>query len=360
MGKMSEERLEKYRALDRDFWDFRNAEAREFIQHAMEKGFRLSADPYGTRKFASFFQAPMMDDPAGADIAIIGIAMDLNAMGNGGTRHGPGAVRKRSQYNIGLMHERTEKIPLQQCSVIDFGDVEWSKTSLEERLLDIEGKFYAAAGAGAYTLGVGGEHTSTYAILKALSRANDDEAFGLIHIDAHADTMAAYEGDRVNDGSCMRYGVVDGVIDPERTVQIGIRNSYSKLIWDFSYESGMTVITADEVHDKGTRYVLDKIHDVVGADKAYFSFDSDGLCAADMMGTTNPELFGLTARQARDIILGCRGLDIVGADFMEHNPLNDPSGYSTLVASMMCFELLCLLADAREQHNGGPNPTTWE
>lgn len=122
----------------------------------------------------------------------------------------------------------------------------------------------------------------------------------------------------------------------------------------------MTVITGQELHEKGSQYVLDKIREIVGSSKTYFTFDSDGLCASAMYGTTNPELFGITPWQARDIILGSRGLDIIGVDYMEHNPTKDPTGYSTLVSTMMCFELLCLLADSREASTGHRNPTTWE
>ena len=358
MPKMSEERLAKYQAMDRDMFDFQRPDVSKWLEKVIANGYRV-ASQQSPRKHTGFFQSPHADTAEGKDIAFIGMPMDINAMGTGGARHGPQSIRQQSMVNSGLMHDVTEKIPFMQCDIVDLGDVEFSKTSLEDRLQDIYAVFKAAAETGAFTLGVGGEHTSTYSILKALSEVHD-ESFALIHFDAHGDTMAGWEGDRVNDGSCIRYGVIDGAIDPEKTVQIGIRNSYSKLIWNFSYESGMTVITGQELHDKGTQYVIDKIREIVGTSKTYFTFDSDGLCASDMYGTTNPELFGITAWQARDIILGCRGLDIIGADYMEHNPGKDASGYSTLVSTMMCFELLCLLADCREASSGRTNPTTWE
>lgn len=357
MPKMSEERLAKYRAMDRGIYEFRRPEVSEWLQGAIANGYCV-ASHHGKRKHTGFFQSPWADSAVDKDVVFIGIPMDLNAMGTGGTRHGPHSIRTQSLIDTGLMHDATEHIPFMQCDIVDLGDVEFSRTSLEERLDDIYNTFKAVAEAGAYTFGVGGEHTSTYSILKALSDVYD-ESFALIHFDAHGDTMAGYEGDKINDGSCIRYGVIDGAIDPEKTVQIGVRNSYSKLIWDFSYESGMTVITGQELHEKGVPYVLDRIHEIVGTSKTYFTFDSDGLCASDMYGTTNPELFGITAWQARDIIMGCRGLDIIGADYMEHNPAKDVTGYSTLVSTMMCFELLCLLADAREQSTGRINSTTW-
>lgn len=359
MAKMSEERKARYAALDKPFMDMKDKELEAWVREAMDNGVALSAVHSDSRKHTGYFQAPTVEDAAGLDIAFIGIPWEYTAYGTGGTKHGPGALRKYSNYNYGFVHDVTGNAPMMQCKVGDFGDVLFSKSDIDTRLVDIEKKFDEAAAAGAYTIGIGGEHTSTYSILKALSRHHDDEAFGMIHIDAHGDTMAGYGGDKINDGSCFRYGIIEGAIDPERTVSIGIRNSYSKMLWEFSNDAGITTITGQEVHEKGTQYIIDMTREIIGTEKAYFTFDSDGLCASSMMGTTNPELFGLTHFQARDLILGCRGLDIVGADYMELNPLRDPTGYSTLVSTVMVWELMCLLADAREAKMGRKNPTSW-
>jgi arginase family enzyme len=223
--------------------------------------------------------------------------------------------------------------------------VEWSATSLDARLDDIYKVFLELGQAGCYTLNCGGEHTTSYGCLKGLSEAHDD-SFGLIHIDAHSDTMASWGGDAINDGSVFRQAVLHGYVDPERTVQIGIRGR-SNFLWEFSHDSGMTVITADEVFEKGTRYVIDKAREIVGDEKTYFSFDVDGLDSNYMMGTTGPEPFGLNPRQVRDIIHGARGLNIIGADMVETNPNRDTDGKSAHVAGALFFELLCLLADCR-------------
>ena len=357
MPKMSEERLAKYRKMDKDLFEFDDPAITAWFTDAMEKGVRLSA-AHGPSRFTGLFQSPQVKSADGLDIAVLGIPMDTNAMGTAGTRHGPHAIRTQSLIDIGAMHDVTEKVPFMQCTIGDLGDVVFSRAALEDRLEDIYASVKALADTGAMPLILGGEHTATYSTLRALSDVHD-ESLALIHIDAHGDTMSALDGDRVNDGSCMRYGVLDGAIDPEKTIQIGIRNSYSKLIWKFSYDSGMTVITGQEVHDKGMPYVIAKVREIVGDSKTYFTFDSDGLCASAMYGTTNPELFGLTPWQARELMLGCRGLNIIGADYMEHNPIKDPSGYSTLVSTMMVFELLAMLADSREAATGRTNPTIW-
>jgi arginase family enzyme len=131
-------------------------------------------------------------------------------------------------------------------------------------------------------------------------------------------------------------------------VQIGIRGR-SNFLWEFSHDSGMTVITADEVFEKGTAYVIDKAREIVGNEKTYFSLDVDGLDSNYMMGTTGPEPFGLNPRQVRDIILGARGLNIIGADMVEMNPNRDSDGKSGHLAAALFFELLCLLADVRSE-----------
>ena len=240
--------------------------------------------------------------------------------------------------------------------MIDYGDVQWSSTDLQTRLEDIYKVFLELGNAGCYTLNCGGEHTTAFGCLKGLSEAHDD-SFGVIHVDAHCDTMASWGGDKVNDGSIFRQAVLNGFIDPGRTVQIGIRGR-SNFLWEFSHDSGMTVITADEVYERGIAYVIDKAREIVGTDKAYFSLDVDSLDSSYMMGTTGPEPFGLNPRQVRDLILGVRGLNFIGADMVELNPNRDADGSSGHLAAALFFELLSLLADCRSQY-GSCGITEW-
>jgi arginase family enzyme len=345
VAKLTEEQLQKYRSVDREAFDFADEAIAGFFTRAADSGYNL--DTTGFLAHPGFFQAPHKRTAAGVDIAMVGSPLDLGAIGLAGTRHGPKAVREWSR-NYGPMNDVTGHIPFEQCSVIDYGDVEWSSTDLQARLDDIYRVFLELGSAGCYTLNCGGEHTTTFGCLKGLSEAHND-SFGVIHIDAHSDTMASWGGDEVNDGSVFRQAVLNGFIDPERTVQIGIRGR-SNFLWEFAHDAGMTVITADEVFDKGTDYVIAKAREVVGDEKTYFSFDVDGLDSNYMMGTTGPEPFGLTPRQVRDIIHGARGLHIIGADMVEMNPNRDTDGKSGHVAAALFFELLCLLADSRAQH----------
>lgn len=355
MAKLTDEKKAALRALDGEPFVFENEEINAFVERALPHGY--SFDPAQFRALPGFFQAPHRKDLQHIDIAMFGCPMDTGAIGLAGTRHGPNAVRGWSR-NYGPANEATGKVPFNQCSIIDYGDVEWSASDLQARLADIADVSRTLGQAGVSTLSCGGEHTTTFGVLKGLSEAYDNEAFGLVHIDAHCDTMASWGGDAVNDGSVFRQAAINGYIDPERTVQIGIRGR-SEFLWEFSRASGMTVISADEVFEKGTAWVIDKAKEIVGPGPSYFSLDADSLDTTIMMGTTGPEPFGLSARQVRDIILGVRGLDFVGADLVELNPNRDPNEQSTHIAAALFFELLCLLADARQQSPSGDNLTTW-
>jgi arginase family enzyme len=343
MAKLSQKELDHLKGLDRPAFEFANENIQRFFDRALEQGYSL--DTTGFLAHPGFFQAPHRRDLTDVDIALVGSPLDLGAIGLSGARHGPKALREASR-NYGPINDRTGEIPFDLCSIIDWGDIDWSETSLSMRLEDISGTFAELGANGCYTLNAGGEHTTSYGVLKGLSEAHND-SFGLVHIDAHCDTMSTWGGDAVNDGSVFRQAALAGYIDPRKTIQIGIRGR-SDFLWEFSRDSGMTVISADEVFERGTSWVVDQIHSIVGPSaKTYFSFDVDALDASVMMGTTGPEPFGLSPRQVRNIIHGCYDLNFIGADIVEHNPSRDSDGASALVAAALQWELLSLLAHCK-------------
>lgn len=354
MAKLTEEKLAYYKQFDKPAFEFEKDNVNNFFARALGAGVRL--DNGGFFPQAGFFQAPHKQDLTDVDIAMVGSPLDIGAIGLAGARHGPEAVRKWSHV-LGPYHDSTGQIPFERTHIIDYGDVEWSATDLKTRLDDIANVFETLGSAGVTTLNCGGEHTTAFGALKGLATAHDD-SFGMVHIDAHCDTMAIWGGDEVNDGSVFRQAVLHGFLDPERVVQIGIRGR-ADFLWEFSHDTGMTVISADEVFEKGTQYVLDKAHEIVGNDKTYFSFDVDGLCSSEMIATTGPEPFGLTPRQVRDIILGCYDMNIIGADMVELAPTRDPSGAFSNIASGLFWELLNMLSEVRRRQNGKDNPTQW-
>ncbi len=360
MPKLSKEKLKKYRALDRDMWDWANKEVQVEVQRWMDQGWCIDPIAINERQHRGFFQSPFRENTEDTDIVFLGIPMEMGAIGRSGSAGAARAVRERSLVNFGPHNHVTNQLPFGQCSVIDAGDVDWSHLSHETQLNDVYEKVLNITQSGAYPLSVGGEHTSTYSVMKALSEAHGGEAFGLVHIDGHADTMGPYEGQRVNDGSCLRYAVIDGYVDPERTVQIGIRGRVANAgVWDFSYESGMTVIPPEEIDEKGMGYVIDKVKEIVGMDKAYFTLDVDGIDASEMMGTNCPEQWGVSSRDTRKLIHACHDLNMIGADLMCYNPAFDPTGYSGLISTALLWELFCMLCTTKERANGKKNPTNW-
>jgi agmatinase len=225
--------------------------------------------------------------------------------------------------------------------VADVGDVPMrSRFSLDECHADIEAFYRDIARAGVVPLSVGGDHSITLPILKALGR---DRPLGMIHIDAHCDTAGEYEGAKFHHGGPFRLAVLDGVLDPERVIQIGIRGG-AEYLWEFSYDSGMTVIHAEEATEMGLPAVIAKAREIVGTGPTYVSFDVDSLDPAFAPGTGTPEVGGLTPREALTILRGLAGIDIVGGDVVEVAPQYDANTTTAQIGAQMLFELLCLVA----------------
>jgi agmatinase len=222
------------------------------------------------------------------------------------------------------------------------GDVELQRRhSLDEGIEEIERYFNRLVDAGVTPLSVGGDHSITYPILKALGR---DEPVGCVHIDAHCDTGPEWGGSKFHHGGPFRNAALAGALDPERTIQIGIRGT-AEMVWDFSYESGMTVIHVEEFQDMGLRAVIEKTREVVGGGPVYVSFDVDGLDPVYAPGTGTPEVGGLTPIEAKAIVQALRGLDVIGGDVVEVAPEYDPTSNTALAATTMLFEILCVVAE---------------
>jgi agmatinase len=211
---------------------------------------------------------------------------------------------------------------------------------LEECHRDIEQHFNLIRSAGALPLAVGGDHSITAPILRALGRG---KPVGLVHIDAHADTMGVYEGSKFHHGGPFRTAVLDGVLDPTRTIQIGMRGT-ADFLWEFSYESGMTVVPADEIDRRGIDWVIRRALEVVGEQPTYVSFDVDALDPVFAPGTGTPEVGGLTTREALAILRGLNGINMIGGDVVEVAPMYDPTTNTAHAGAQILFQLLCLAA----------------
>lgn len=274
---------------------------------------------------------------AGLDVALLGIPMDIGVTNRTGARFGPRALRTIER--IGPYNEVLGCIPGSELKVADIGDVPFrSRYDLDSSNEDIELFVGALAAQGVMPVSIGGDHSISYPILRAIGK---DRPVGMIHIDAHSDTAGPFDGTKFHHGGPFRNAVLDGVLDPQRTIQIGVRGS-SEYLWEFAKDSGMTVIHAHEITSMGIDAVIAKARDVVGDGPTYVSFDIDSLDPAFAPGTGTPEVGGLTTREALAMLRGMAGIAIVGGDVVEVAPQYDATTNTAQAGAQMLFEILSL------------------
>ncbi len=292
--------------------------------------------PYGG--IPTLLDFPAQEGFAGLDIALIGVPMDLGVTNRPGARFGPRALRTIER--VGPYHHGLKVAPIVDRRIADVGDVPFrSRFDLVSSLDDIEAYYTAVVAANVRALSVGGDHSITFPILKALGR---ERPVGMIHFDAHCDTGGAFDGTKFHHGGPFRQAVLEGVLDPRRTIQIGIRGP-AELLWEFSYDSGMTVVHIEDVIRNGVDWVARTAREVVGSGPVYISFDVDGLDPAFAPGTGTPEVGGLYPRDVQQILWSLAGLDIVGGDVVEVAPQYDPSTNTAQIGAQMLFEILSLM-----------------
>jgi guanidinopropionase len=271
-------------------------------------------------------------------VAIVGVPMDLGVTNRTGSRFGPRAVRTIER--IGPYNHVLGCAPTHDLRVADIGDVPFrSRYRLEMSHDDIERRMNQIVDAGVIPLSVGGDHSITHPILKAVGKK---QPVGMIHIDAHCDTGGAYDLTKFHHGGPFRNAVLDGVLDPTRVVQIGIRGS-AEYLWEFSYESGMTVIHAEEINGIGIPAIIEKAKKIVGDGPTYLSFDIDSLDPSFAPGTGTPEIGGLTTREALELVRGFKGVNLVGGDVVEVAPQYDATTNTAHAGAQMLFEILSLM-----------------
>jgi len=278
-------------------------------------------------------------DVSDLDVAIVGVPMDLGVTNRPGSRFGPRALRAIDR--IGPYNHVLECAPVFDLKVADIGDVPFqSRYRLEMSHDDIEAYHTKLVAQGVLPLSVGGDHSITHPIMKAIAKKHGP--VGMIHIDAHCDTGGAFDQTKFHHGGPFRNAVLDGVLDPVRTIQIGIRGP-AEYLWEFSYESGMTVIHAEEINGLGIQAIIDKAKAVIGDGPTYLSFDIDSLDPSVAPGTGTPEVGGLTSREALELIRGFKGVNLVGGDVVEVAPQYDANHNTAHVGAQILFEILSLM-----------------
>ena len=291
---------------------------------------------------ATFCGAPLVADPLAdpPEIGLLGVPMDLGVTNRAGARLGPRAIR--AVERIGPYEPALHMAPLTEARVADIGDVPMaSRFSLEHCHADIEAHVAALHARGIRIVAAGGDHSISLPILKALGAGRP---LGMVHVDAHADTGGEYEGTRFHHGGPFRQAVLEGVLDPDRTIQIGIRGGAGYL-WEFSSASGMTVLPMHEVASMGIPAVIARARQVATG-PIHVSFDVDAVDPGFAPGTGTPEVGGLAPGQVLELLRGLAGLDVVGGDVVEVAPQYDAGTATAQIGAQVMFQLVCLLVRA--------------
>ena len=290
---------------------------------------------------ATFMRTPRVDMNDEIDIGLVGVPFDIGLNYRGGPREAPGAVRHASRI-VRKVHPTTGVQPYKLCNVADIGDAPVNPLNKDESIEAIEEFFARVRSRGIRPIAIGGDHTIPTPILRGLAR---EEPVGIVQIDSHADTLDELCGTKINHATFMRRGLEEGLIDPKRVVQVGLRGSrFSPDDIAFGYDAGFTIITFDEFEEMGRAAVIEKVRETLGTGRTYMTIDIDGLDPSFCPGTPVPEIGGLTPRDAQMIIRALSDTHLVGADISEVAPCYDPTGITSITAANLMFELMCVMA----------------
>lgn len=305
----------------------------------------MPRNPFQSPRFgqpATFMLLPMAASAEGLDVALLGIPYDGGSSYRPGSRFGPRAVREQSSL-IRPWHPVLKVHPFERLRVADCGDVDTVPISIERTMEAIERRIEAVTAAGAVPLCVGGDHSVTLPILRVLGRRHGPLA--VVHFDAHPDTWDEYYGSRYFHGTPFRRAVEEGVIDPARMIQVGIRGPlYGPQDFALHETHGIEVIRIEAVKEMGIAWVAERLQRLRGG-PIYCSFDIDAVDPAYAPGTGTPEVGGLTSWEALALVRSLESFPLVGADVVEVSPQWDGPGQVTaLLAANLLFEFVSLLA----------------
>ncbi len=292
----------------------------------------------------TFMRTPYSTDLNELDIALLGIPYDGAVEVRSGARQGPRQIRDMSSM-MRKIHHVTRINPYALCRVGDVGDVRFHKIfDVEASHADITARVEQLKDFAVIPISAGGDHSITLPIMRALAK---ESSVGLVHIDAHTDCYDEEMNSRYSHGTPFRRAIEEGLLDPHRTIQIGIRGAAnSEECWEFGRTHGIRIIYIEEFSKIGVDNVIAEARKIVGDHRTYISFDIDGIDPAFAPGTGTPEIGGILPIEAQALIRGLRGLNFIGADIVEVAPPFDASGNTALIAATIMYEILCIIAEA--------------
>jgi agmatinase len=306
------------------------------------------ADAFVSPRFTgvrTFMRLPHVRTLANVDVAVVGVPFDSGTSFRPGARFGPEAIRSLSVL-LRPYHPDLGVDIFRHLSVVDYGDCAVVPGYIEETFERVTAQLQTVLDADVIPVILGGDHSITLPVLRAVARRHGPVA--LVHIDAHSDTWQDFFGQRYDHGTTFRRAIEEGLLQPERSVQIGLRGPlFDPDDWEQSRRLGLAVWPASALRKVGIPAVLATVRERAGAGPIYLSFDIDALDPAFAPGTGTPEVGGLTTREALDVLLGLRGLHLVAADVVEVSPPYDSAGITALAAANIAHTLLALIAHAR-------------
>jgi len=293
---------------------------------------------------ATFMRLPHQTDLTGVDVAMLGVPFDSGTSYRSGARLGPREIR--AQSSLIRPYSYFQKIsPFEKLTIVDAGDVDAQPVGLEGAFAAIETGVGRIVDAGAMPLVVGGDHSISLPCLRAVAKKHG--TLGLVQFDSHIDTWGDYFGGKYFHGSPFRRAIEEGLIDPKRYVQVGIRGPMYGEDDDFKYQRDLGVTTIDirQVKRDGVDATMARVREVVGNSPAYVTFDIDAVDPAFAPGTGTPEVGGVSSYEAQELVRGLAGINLIGCDVVEvAPPFDGPGQITSVLAANLMFELLCVKA----------------
>ncbi len=303
----------------------------------------------------TFMRLPMVEPRSAlakqVNVGFVGVPWDGGTTNRPGARHGPRQLRDLSTM-IRRMHPVTGLDPFEAVNCADLGDVPVNPADVQDTLARVAAFYDSLVAASITPISAGGDHLISLPILRALSKKRP---LGMIHFDSHTDLFNDYFGGfRYTHGTPFRRAIEEGLLDPKRVIQIGIRGTqYDGEDIEFAAAQGVRIVRIEELMERGTAAVMQEARALAGTQPTYVSFDIDGIDPSQAPGTGTPEIGGFSTYQAQQMVRALSGLDIAGCDLVEVSPPFDASGGTAWVGASIMFELLCALVPAVKARQTG-------
>ena len=294
----------------------------------------------------SFMRLPHLDlndrNINEVDFGLIGVPWDAGTTNRPGPRHGPRQMRDLSTM-IRAMNGATRIKPFELANFADLGDAPVNPADIQDCMNRITEFYEKVKSNGIIPMTVGGDHLTSLPVLRALASS---APVGMIHFDAHTDLFESYfDGYKYTHGTPFRRAIEEGLLDPKRVIQIGIRGSmYDGADIEWGRRQGVTIIQIEELFERGIKDVMQQARDIVGNNETYCSYDIDFIDPTFAPGTGTPEVGGPNSFQALQVVRELSGVNLIGMDLVEVSPPFDQSGATSWLGISIVFEMLCILA----------------